>query len=381
MKTNLPLDPSRVLRVQRTSGASIATSLPVAWMAGCSIVLSAGLALVHGDARADIGTPQFAKVAPDSPSTMRVEMGRACSGNAFLLENCRLEASVWKNGQLVSPREKSWIDAQLSGLRDGGLGFGTFVLRGLQPGSEYCFEFWARDVSSGTRSDEPTARACGKLTYFPPRAPAGVTVGHVATQLVGGAPRITWNAPDQSDYRPVERYTLEHLAAPTPNVWLKEGEIAGPNGAPATQPYTLVAKSADTTRRNFYRVCAINSGGTTCSEQAFLDTTLATDPARVAANASGVAMGGNVQGRAPAAVVAAAGNANFQTSASSAFQTASAPPPPDPKSQLSANPATKAPAPPQWGTFGSAQAGNPQPLPPKQVVNAAAMRAPASAFH
>jgi hypothetical protein len=210
------------------------------------------------------GTPKSVQVTVISSTSIMVQAENTCdltpgtfTGNT---ERCIFETDIKKDGLLPTADEKKAIDNQLGAGVVGG--FGQHQVSNLTPGTTYCFRFWARRIDDGMRSAVPSAWVCGVTPLNAPLAPLDVRV-RVSSLESNQPPRISWSTPDQSGFRSITRFTVERQSPPGANrPWIPEGQIAGPNGRPTNQTFTVTGSMVNLHAQHAYRVCAENSSGT-----------------------------------------------------------------------------------------------------------------------
>lgn len=82
-------------------------------------------------------------------------------------------------------------------------------------------------------------------------------------------PLLTWRAGDQSNGKPIARFSIEKLTtapppAPAITAWTDVGKVDGPNGATGRPEYSFVSPWI-TRGVAHYRVCSVNARGKVCS--------------------------------------------------------------------------------------------------------------------
>lgn len=219
--------------------------------------------------RATPGTPNEVQIKPTSPTSVGIQFHNTAGRD----ECVRFEFSTKINGQLIKPADNPAIPypTETSCTSD------QYVLRplgNLQPETEYCFQIWARLHGTEMRSDRPSGWACGRTPPFPPLAPLDVKA-FMTSVAASSPPRLSWNAPDQSNHRGITRFTVERQTSPGPNrPWVSEGAVAGPAGSQSASTrlaFAFTASVIDPKVAQIYRVCAENDGGRTCAAPVALE--------------------------------------------------------------------------------------------------------------
>jgi hypothetical protein len=118
------------------------------------------------------------------------------------------------------------------------------------------------------RSEQPSAWACDETRPNPPLAPLDVKVQPPA-HVTDKAPRVSWNTPDQSNWRRIDTYVIERQSPPEPGrPWLLDKTVAGPAGAQTLSTklaFSVAAEPPPSDGKYAYRVCSENAGGRTCA--------------------------------------------------------------------------------------------------------------------
>jgi hypothetical protein len=202
------------------------------------------------------------------------------------------EVEKWVNGRRLAHQEEArlsaTVNAGMTREQHGNGGPIEFAVPGLRPQTEYCFRIWARE-GGGTRSDHPSDRACAVTPPHPPLAPldAKAQLRTIADRV----PTVSWSAPDMSDFRGIDRYTIERQSPPGPNrPWIPEKTVSGgANGGPQSMSvglaHTTTTGAIDPQQTHVYRICAVNQGGKTCAEPVALER-LAPGPQQAAQSGS-----------------------------------------------------------------------------------------------
>ncbi|GMV60347.1 MAG: hypothetical protein AMXMBFR72_34370 [Betaproteobacteria bacterium] len=244
------------------------------------IALLLGAAAVSSPASAGLfdkdrpGTPADVKVSPAGPTAVNLSFTNTAARDELV----KFEVEQTTNGVRLAHSAEAGLSSRLgwSGTGDAWGQFHGMVVRDLTPQTEYCFRVWSRVVSSGVRSDQPSAWACTVTPPHPPLAPLDVQA-----RLAGigdKTPRISWNTPDQSGWRPIDRYVIERQSPPGPNrPWLLDKSVAGPAGVQDVSTrlaFAVEAAPIDTADKHLYRVCAENAGGRTCAKPIAVTATI-----------------------------------------------------------------------------------------------------------
>lgn len=216
------------------------------------------------------GTPNEVQIKINGPTSLSIQFHNTATGSG---ECVRFEFSTKVNGQIVNPADNPATPYP------GYCVFGTTQyltrpLPNLQPETEYCFQIWSRKEGNEIRSEKPSAWACGRTPPFAPLAPLDVKA-FMTSVAASSPPRLSWNAPDQSNHRGITRFMVERQTSPGPNrPWVSEGAVDGPAGnqsASTRLAFAFAASVIDPKVPQIYRVCAENDGGRTCAAPVTLE--------------------------------------------------------------------------------------------------------------
>jgi hypothetical protein len=234
------------------------------------------LAATTADARDRPGTPADVRAWATGATTVSVTFTNTASRDELV----QFELEMTINGARAAHSHESSLSKTM-GWSGTGAAWGQFhgiTLQNLTPETQYCFRFWSRVIDTGVQSQAPSGWAC---TSTPPRAPhAPLDVrAQISGEVLVNTPRLSWNTPDQSDHRAIDRFIVERQSPPGQNrPWLLEKTVRGPAGEQTTSTQLVFAVPGtpiDRGVRHIYRICAENAGGRTCAKPVELTTVIA----------------------------------------------------------------------------------------------------------
>lgn len=254
----------------------------------CAACAFAALAATcPASARDRPGTPTDLATKPNGPTSLILQFTNTAAGG----ERVIFEVEMTRNGNRVDPDRERALSSRFPATKLRGNVLSARV-DGLTPGDEYCFRVWSRRMlgvhtifeSSNIRSEHPSAWHCAKTLPNPPLAPLNVAV-RAGPTLTTKAPRVSWRAPDQSNWRGIDEYTIVRRDLSDPKApWTLDVRVGGPRAPRNRVDYDEAASVPPRDGRYAYRVCSVNAGGTTCSKD--VEVALSVNPPVAGAHAN-----------------------------------------------------------------------------------------------
>jgi hypothetical protein len=196
---------------------------------------------------------------------------------------------VWINQYVNGVSSSDFVNSQLSDQFGRGheLSVGeqenrtySITVDKLTPDTTYCyiakFAQYAKRVDLDNLTSDYSDKVCA-TTSKPPQTPLPPLDINADVDEIVGVPTISWRTPDQSDNREVDSFTIESKrvshdftnARYDAEPWVLEKTIRGPAGrqtASTQLDYKIAVSKVEHKTNYIYRVCAINSGGSSCNK-------------------------------------------------------------------------------------------------------------------
>ena len=228
------------------------------WGGVCAALIGA----VSLSAAARPGTPTDARVIVYGPQWVEVHFTNTAEDDVSVL----LEVEQTTNGVRIPPREERALSQEFNRF-DLRSRFRGGTVSKLVPQTDYCFRAWARDADTDDRSEHPSEWACARTPGYKPLAPLDVKAE--LTGHLDETPRVSWDTPDQSDYRGIVEFFVERQSPPgEKRPWVYETTVPGPAGeqtASTRLAFAIEGSRIDRTVEHVYRVCSRNGSGIACA--------------------------------------------------------------------------------------------------------------------